>query len=243
MRLTLWQQFSSNHSASFTIVGVFDTAERAEEIAQELRDILREISTWWEQFDIGQQSEIEESLRKAGELTPPEAALEQRYGLGWTTSYPNHKPYPLDWVKGQYALDAVSTFRNYVFISPTGNTWEGAKPFDSLLRAWGGSVRARVEEVSELSVTFTCAMPDEVSAVALEGKTRAGTQNVRIPGLGNTPYGLVMRDGCKVMLGDVSLVWAGIRTPIPQTFQKILTFLEAQGCTEIDVEFSENYDV
>jgi hypothetical protein len=31
MKITLWQQFSSNHSASFTVVGMFDTPDSAEQ--------------------------------------------------------------------------------------------------------------------------------------------------------------------------------------------------------------------
>jgi hypothetical protein len=37
MRVTLWQEFSSNHSSDFTVVGEFPTPEAAQEAARRLR--------------------------------------------------------------------------------------------------------------------------------------------------------------------------------------------------------------
>jgi len=44
MRLSIWQQFSSNHSANFEIVGTFKTEELAHQAAEELREISRAIA-------------------------------------------------------------------------------------------------------------------------------------------------------------------------------------------------------
>jgi hypothetical protein len=43
MRLSIWQQFSSNHSSNFTAVGRFDTPEKAAAARQTFEQMLRAI--------------------------------------------------------------------------------------------------------------------------------------------------------------------------------------------------------
>ena len=40
MKLSVWQQFSSNHSASFTVVGEFESAQKAQQAAAEIRRLI-----------------------------------------------------------------------------------------------------------------------------------------------------------------------------------------------------------
>lgn len=44
MKLSLWQQFSSNHSAGFSLIGQFKTAEEATQAVAVIRGILEKIA-------------------------------------------------------------------------------------------------------------------------------------------------------------------------------------------------------
>src|SRR5579864_8296453 len=85
MGISIWRQFSSNHSANFTVVGQFETPERAHEVAEEMRAMLRAIGEWWEQYP-GLEGQIEHDLGKRGQLTPPEAHFKEQYGVAWPQS-------------------------------------------------------------------------------------------------------------------------------------------------------------
>ena len=49
MRISIWQQFSSNHSSSFTIIGTFENSEAAQRAAIEFRAILEKIVGWYQE--------------------------------------------------------------------------------------------------------------------------------------------------------------------------------------------------
>lgn len=42
MKVTIWEQFSSNHSSSFTIIGKFDSQEKAQEAVSQ-------VDYWWDE--------------------------------------------------------------------------------------------------------------------------------------------------------------------------------------------------
>jgi hypothetical protein len=48
MRVSIWNQFSSNHSGSMTIVGNFETIEKAMEAEGTLRQIIEEVNDWFD---------------------------------------------------------------------------------------------------------------------------------------------------------------------------------------------------
>src|SRR5258707_909393 len=198
MRVSIWQQFSSNHSADFTVVGQFVSPERAEQVAEELRHILQTIGAWWEQIgDWKAKAAVDQQLRRKGDLTPPEKMFQAKYGVGWT-SYPgDNKSYPLDWATFQGAAEGVQVYRNVVFVSPPGNTWAGAKPFDAILKALGGGVASDVEDDDfiELVVTISFTAPDEATAEAFAQRgskpINSRTSIISIPELGNATPGTI----------------------------------------------------
>src|SRR5690349_18626426 len=90
MRVTLWQQFSSNHSSHFTVVGEFPTPEAAQEAAQRLRAFFDEINAWFEKPENVSLKE----RRDEGQLwamSQPEREVSQQYGIAWPE-------YTLDWI-------------------------------------------------------------------------------------------------------------------------------------------------
>jgi hypothetical protein len=123
MRISMWQQFASNNSTSFTVVGKFESAEDAERAAFELRHVMRLLG---------------EARRNHG----IEAELQVKYPVSWTSdidwSY---------WVEYNDEDDPVSTFRDIVVINqPHPSIWYGPQPFDEILKRLGGDVAVNVSE-------------------------------------------------------------------------------------------------
>src|SRR5688572_1725913 len=115
MKVTLWQQFSSNHSASFMVVGKFESVEWAETVAEELRTILSEISAWWSQYEnYDEITLVENRVRKDGGLTPPEKKYAEQFQI---EKWGKGRQGVLDWVQSEQAPDAVSVFENFVIIN------------------------------------------------------------------------------------------------------------------------------
>ncbi len=79
MKVSIWQQFSSNHSADYTIVGVFPAAAQAAEMGSALKKLVSDIRAWREQNN-----------HKRYETSPIEVEAEQAYGIEWQE--------PLDWL-------------------------------------------------------------------------------------------------------------------------------------------------
>jgi hypothetical protein len=63
VRISIWQQFASNHSGGFKIVGVFLTPQEAAQALDRLRTMLETID---------QARALEPLDDEAGELTKPE---------------------------------------------------------------------------------------------------------------------------------------------------------------------------
>jgi hypothetical protein len=242
MKLTLWQQFSSNHSARFTVVGQFETTEMAEQIAQELRQMLNEIAMWWSQYQTWEErSAVEKRLRKQGLLTPPEQKFRDQYGVGWT-QYTDNREDPLDWI-GTNAADGVQVYQNLVFVRPPGNTWAGAKPFDAILERLGGQVAVGEVHKSELVVTITCVAPSEASAVEIEKSTRLIVPGmptdqlfVQIPGDSGKVPGYIERDGVHLTFRGM-ILFNVLDFREDEILQAIIAFLEEKHCTDIRYEF------
>src|SRR5262245_22231538 len=120
MKLSLWQQFSSNHSASFTVVGTFESAEKANAAADKLRNILQAIYEWHQQHPghLNQDDLVP---------TPPEVEFARRYGVEWTEA--------MDWFYDR----SVPVLDNSVILE-SGETWREPTPFIGILKKLGGTV-------------------------------------------------------------------------------------------------------
>ncbi len=211
MRVSIWRQFSNNHSADFTVVGQFESAEWAELVGQELREMLRTIGAWWEtKGDWKAQEAVDKQLRQAGELAPPEKVFEAKYGVGWTQYPGNSQRYPLDWVTFQGAAEGVQVYRNLVFVSPPGNTWAGARPFDVIIEKLGGQAASDVEDdQAELVVTLSFNVQDEATAESMVQRMAKlegfPSPFVSIPGRGTPTPGIIERDGKRITIRNLWL--------------------------------------
>jgi hypothetical protein len=243
MRLSLWQQFSSNHSASFSLVGQFRTAQEAENAASVIRGILEKIADWYKTHP-----EIEEAVRKGDlvNLTPMEAELAKQYGLekAWE--------FTVDWVNPKHPHQGLQSFDNLLFMHNATETWIGAQPFDELLKKLGATIETSVEGITEAEpvINLTCQAPDEQKAAEIVGKLRSthtyssgfAEPQIQLPGK-HLPYnGLIQNDGARIectQIATSTLNFKPVKLVHAAEFLPVLiAYLESQGCTDIVLSIS-----
>ncbi|HLY25440.1 MAG TPA: hypothetical protein VKQ72_03810 [Aggregatilineales bacterium] len=124
MRISIWQQFSSNHSGAYYVVGNFQSVEAARNAYDELRRIVSEIYKW-----LRENPEEIETTQKSSQngLLPPEIAFAQQYDVEW--------PQTIDWMEIEKAVRIVGTL---VVVSNPDQTWMTRQPFQGLLERLGG---------------------------------------------------------------------------------------------------------
>lgn len=235
MKILIWSQFSSNHSADFTLVGEFATAEQAAEAAEKIRYILREIATYWQSLSEDQRRELRQDTTDTP--TPVEDRLSQAYGVEW--------PARLDWLPTDptEAIEAMALFQNVVIIENTGPTWVGPQPFKRLLEKWGAEVVGREEATGDYCLaSITCLAPDEATAERLitdyeiewaDDDPDFRERDLLIAGhIRVTDEHTIAREGRKLIYPQVDFDdWKS-------DFPALITYLSENGCTEIVYKFS-----
>jgi len=162
MRLTLWQQFSSNHSAGFRIVGEFPDAQAAKEAEATLRGIFTSLEQWIE-TNPEQANQLQQEFAK---LSPLEETLKQRYGIEWEVTL-------LEWLVPAHEIgcvgDAITVVDNLVLLGNPTETWSGGFPLIALVEKLAPSVKVDSEPLERrLIVTLQFAAPDEAAADEIE---------------------------------------------------------------------------
>jgi hypothetical protein len=140
MRVSIWQQFSSNHSAHFTVVGTFFSAAEANTAAEKIRAILRELEAWWDALTPEEQLHWDNQL-EAGRPTPIEQEIGNRFQVEW--------PNGINWFSYQtwdHNQLPVHVHEESVFVrTPHLYDWYCPKPFDQLLQIFGAQVAMKTE--------------------------------------------------------------------------------------------------
>jgi hypothetical protein len=118
MKTSIWQQFSSNHSADFTLIGKFDTVEEAQAAAEIIRNFLTAVRDWYQENGDDHFDEAE-----YGPLTPPEKAFATQYDLSdqWTFS--------VEWARHFLPEEDFHVYQNLLFMHNADATWTGSTPF------------------------------------------------------------------------------------------------------------------
>src|SRR5262245_5494858 len=108
MDVAIWQQFSSNHSANFTVIGTFTTPVEANKAAAALHTLLNTISDWYhDPANAELVKKRQDSVEESYNYTPPELAMKAQYQLDDDTDY----FIPIDWIEGGVE-EAVRVFEN-----------------------------------------------------------------------------------------------------------------------------------
>ncbi len=242
MRISIWQQFSSNHSADFTVVGVFQSPEQAIHCADAITDVLKSIHNAQKERESQEQVQSET-------ITAVEIELSKQWDVEW-----NHST--LDWAwEYNYAIRHLD---NYVFIENVeGETWCGAKSMDQLVVRLGGTPIVQEEETGNFimsDVSFTAT--DESIALEIEAELNVlfGTGEINEEGFRDLDWdrvpppwasfsedrrelrqsnsqiceGYLSRTGKRISLTELAFFHIGYGLPA------LIAYLEANGCIEID---------
>jgi hypothetical protein len=231
MRVSLWQQFSSNHSGSFTVVGTFESAEKANAAADKLREIIQTIQDWYKQRpELADQAIIDP--------IPPEVEFARQYDVEWDR--------PVDWYNEE---SPVSVLDDSVMVLHVPDTWSYPLPFLGILKQFGGSVVYEFEfgaPLAEFSIKLTCTAPDEAAASDIAALVNIYLQD---PHFSRPPWhqkgydvyklgveGALQQTG-KTLAFDLHFF------TIEKGLPALINYLRAQGCTGIEYHFEQGLEV
>jgi hypothetical protein len=175
MRISIWQQFSSNHSGDYTVVGVFESETAAYFAGITLKYYVAQIATWnqlnWFKLkDYGWKP------------NPAELTLAEHYGIDWKE--------PIDWLRhyrGRWyprfdqrePEENVINADRLVFVESFGlsDTWQTGHQFVGLITGLGGIPYRNIfmgedpdngsDVYQVLELDLTCNTPTEQIAHAI----------------------------------------------------------------------------
>lgn len=134
MKLSIWQQFSSNHSASYMIVGVFDDEKTAQTAGEKTLKIIKEIREWYLSNDM---TNFGWKLNPIEEKYAKEYDIEWKAPVDWLRAYPDEKNFIVGaWYP--YTENLVIYDKCVVVKSPMGDsTWQVGHQFVNLFKTMG----------------------------------------------------------------------------------------------------------
>lgn len=152
MKISIWQQFSSNHSAGFDIVGEFVSVEKAQEVYQTLHEIL----TLIKEFRRGHDEAIYG-------LTWPEQELSKQYNVEWKTS--------IDWLfpDDESINKHLILHEKFVAVTNADNQcYEGGYPIAEIVKKLSDKTYTEFENrVNCIEVQFDCILVDDAQRATL----------------------------------------------------------------------------
>lgn len=240
MQKYIWRQFSSNHSSSFTAVGLFLTVEQAEQAATTIQNTLTSIAVWYEEHHCGTE-----------EISPLEYQFVEQYNLKKYLDW-NSRLYVWDAFEGPEVIDnAVTTWDRLVFVESEECCDEGVLYWHLMRRLgsteYGLSLEGEHRLPIRLSITGTA--PDETTAVGIEnalfdyleardrvqrGGWRDWIEQPHCPWTNNNEYrsqlgneqSTVLRDGFQLRF---DLCFQLIAAGLPA----FMEYLQAHGCKNL----------
>jgi hypothetical protein len=203
MRISIWQQFSSNHSSTFTVVGRFGTKAAARDVVSRFTDIFQTIPEW------SRESENREWLKQHRENeyhppTPLEIEFGKQYGVDWGER-------GIDWL-GAIPEERIRQIGKDVFITTDGDTWSHPTPILNLMAKFGGQVGIQLSDKTLLRLHLTCSMINQRWAESVyqevasyfeepKGKQPPWTRELRHEvNLNHTLKGTIQQDGSQISM-------------------------------------------
>lgn len=165
MKVTLWQQFSSNHSNGFTLVGVFPSAAQANKAYQRIDKLLKAIDKW---------RDVHPDDYRYETLTPPEKRIAATYDIDWEEPTENV---------------SIQQFQAIIEIDAPADSWTRRTPYELLLQAFGADVagwddQEQGDDLSEPSIyraqiSATAKSEAEASALAQSLQEKLTQENLK----------------------------------------------------------------
>lgn len=143
MKITIWEQFSSNHSAMYTVVGMLDTPEDATQAGEIVQKMVVDIVDWYDQHrSAGKIFEDQES--------PIEKESAQKYTFDWKESvdwlvkFPRYFLEPIQ----QEPAEHIYIYDRMVIVDAPGgsSTSQTGHQFERLINALGGQPYSKIYE-------------------------------------------------------------------------------------------------
>jgi hypothetical protein len=264
MRVSIWQQFSSNHSSQFTVVGKFKTIEDAARAAAAIEAMIRAAVEWIQQPE---NAEVLQQAETKGlfSATPPEREFAEKLGLDWGPSRYGEMFFK-DWSYQVITLD------NLLFVDGNESS-RGAYPFDAVVAKLGGEVyvhgtlatkivevkrkaddaprkyREETGDYASLTVSVSCVAPDDAAAARIE--TEYGDYQARMSASRGSPEWDLFSTPWEEF-GGLSSTTGNLRREgarlffidlqifhISEGFPAMIDYFRARGCTDIRYEFHE----
>jgi hypothetical protein len=223
VRISIWQQFSSNHSAGFFIVATFESAETAKQVEAKIRDILIATALW--------EEDSEKSGRWSYE-TPADLEIAETYRIDFHTH--------IDWLFGlQHARHAVQTIDKAVFLvdAPGYSNGPGATPFVELLQMWGADVITEEERYPHGAYyMLSCIAPDDetVMTIMSDVKTRTMSKNIYIDKVSRIGFKEIRHQERQITISDGYLT--------SDDFFGLVAYLKDKQCRNLRAQFRATDD-
>lgn len=164
MNITIWQSFSSNHSAAFTIVAEFPNEEEAFKQYMIVRRALGRLISWYE-LPSNKISRYD-AVGGDGKIPPFDIEMEIWGQFGIQPNGAN------DWIpqlSRENLQFAFKQFENFIFVENYGMTYAAAEPLDRVLEKVGGKVYRIGESYTEwFDCVIECDAPSESIAADIE---------------------------------------------------------------------------
>jgi hypothetical protein len=174
MKISIWQQFSSNHSARFTVIGRFGTSEKAEAAGAEFGQLLEDFRS---QLDatVAASRVVDEYIAAQGggnrseifgQLFPElmsDAAQQffDKYDVEWPEDI------GIDWWWGDYALsELVKVVGNDVFVmtNDIDSNWTATPILTVLAKLGARSVWTEYDLENCIAISLKGNAPDQKTA-------------------------------------------------------------------------------
>jgi hypothetical protein len=190
MQITIWQQWASNHSGFFWVVGIFETVDAAQTAYTEMREMLFEIDKWHREH-----REESAAAHRAGNIEPlpPEKEYAQKYSVMWPTTidwsnwagyglqdYPGFEDFDAQKQAAELITRAVHIVGRNVVVGTPDQTWMTTQPFEGILAHLGAEtigydfkfIESEASKGFGFFTRMSFTVPDSVVADRLEAAIR-----------------------------------------------------------------------
>jgi hypothetical protein len=245
MHTSIWQQWASNHSGYFKVIGIFKTSTDADAAAAEIRRLLQGLVDWYS--DPANLEALEQGLLDDDRpFAPIERQYLAKYGIDeddWTYCG------GIDWITEPEHVDkALSVLENKVFISKPDDTWQPGPPMNILLEQLDADRvlwDSHVIDSSRIGFSLAFTAPDESTAEGIVDAFNAFFETndyatIKSLGLGHMlgyelrSKGKARREGARVFVDRVTLTeW------LPESILEITSTLEEHGFRDVVYDLEE----
>lgn len=221
MKVTIWQKFSSNHSGGFTIIGVFNEPETAQQAKAKLEAIFKRISLWHENNPEESLALMEQWDDYPPPMSPVEKEIAQELGVYWIGA--------IDWYKD---VQVYILLERMVFVEPDGQVDYGPDPFDQIMNRFGGKdfvagVGISGEYYGRITFHLSCEAPNQdiVQSIVDEKKPKE-----ELP--------ITDPEASFLRIYDNSLSFYWEHPEGDWILEKLIEYLQAKGCTNLRLQVS-----